>query len=733
MKMLLTMSLTLAAALTATAREPVDAVNPFIGAGSLEGTYNGFHGKNFPGADTPAGMVQLSPDTITGGDNGGGYSYVHTTVEGFSVNHLSGVGWYGDLGNFMVMPTTGPLKTYYGETDHSGSGYLSSIDKSTETAQAGYYAVTLTDYQVRAELTAAPHSGILRFTFPENQHSRIQIDLARRIGGTSLHQTVKVVSDQAIEGQIDCTPAGGGWGHGAGKPNFTVYYHAEFSQPLTNVGVWSASLPPGPYNDILRHPEFIKACETADVIPGCREKEGTHLGFYAEFPTRAGETVLLKIGISYVSIDGARANLSAEIPDWDFDAVRQKTRQAWEHELSRITVEGGTGAQQTIFYTAMYHAMIDPRIFADVNGDYPGGDQQVHHTQTFTKRTIFSGWDAYRSEFPLLTLIAPGIINDEINSWIELAEQNGTHYFDRWEMLNAYSGCMNGNPAITVINDAYQKGIRGYDVTKAYEYAVNTAEKYNNGTLGYRAGKISDTFEYGFHDWNLAQLAASLGKIEDAAKYRQLSMAYKLLFDPEVPWSYDQEGTNINPAWKGWFRPKDENDQWLPWQGLTSHHGVTEGSVYQYGWHVPHDIPGLINLLGGKELFIAKLTDFFDRVPNLAVWNDYDNPPNEPSHLIPFLFNRAGAPWLTQKWVRRICTEAYGADYKGLCGDEDEGQMSAWYVLAASGLAQSCPGDTRFEIFTPLFDKVTIKLDPKYTKGGAFTIITKKLATRRNF
>jgi predicted alpha-1,2-mannosidase len=725
MKMLLTLSLSLAAALATTAREPVDAVNPFIGAGSLEGTYNGFHGKNFPGADTPDGMVQLSPDTITGGDNGGGYSYVHTTVEGFSVNHLSGVGWYGDLGNFLVMPTTGPLKTYYGETGHPGSGYLSAIDKSTETAQAGYYAVTLTDYQVRAELTAAAHSGILRFTFPENERSRIQIDLARRIGGTSLHQTVKVVGEQAIEGQIDCTAAGGGWGHGAGKPNFTVYYHAEFSKPLTNVGVWSAALPPGPYNDMLEHADFIKACETATVIPGCREQEGTHLGFYSEFPTKAGETVLLKVGISYVSIDGARANLKAEIPGWGFDDVRQKTRRAWEKELSRITVEGGTAAQQTIFYTAMYHAMIDPRIFADVNGDYPGGDGQVHHTQAFTKRTIFSGWDAYRSEFPLLTLIAPGIINDEINSWIELAEQNKTYYFDRWEMLNAYSGCMNGNPAITVINDAWQKGIRGYDVAKAYEYSVNTAEKYNNGPLGYRAGKISDTLEYGFHDWNLAQLAAGLGKTDDAAKYRQLSMAYQLLFDPEVPWSYDEDGKDINPTWKGWFRPKDENGQWLPWQGLTSHQGVTEGSVYQYGWHVPHDIPGLMNLLGGKDLFIAKLTDFFDRVPNLAVWNDFDNPPNEPSHLIPFLFNRTGAPWLTQKWVRRICTEAYGADYKGLCGDEDEGQMSAWYVLAASGLAQSCPGDTRFEIFTPLFDKVTIRLDPKYTKGGTFTITTK--------
>jgi predicted alpha-1,2-mannosidase len=721
----LTSNLTLGVVLAAAAREPVDRVNPFIGAGSEEGIYQGFHGKNFPGAAMPFGMVQLSPDTITGGDNAGGYSYVHTTIEGFSVNHMSGAGWYGDLGNFMVMPTTGSLKTYHGETDQPGSGYLSSYDKATEIAQAGYYAVTLKDYQIRAELTAAPHSGMLRFTFPENEQSRIQIDLARRIGGTSLHQTVNVVSDHAIEGQIDCTPEGGGWGHGAGKANFTVYYHAEFIRPLTNVGVWSATLPSGPYNNIIAQTNFIKACETAAVIPGCREKEGAHLGFYTEFPTQAGATVLLKIGISYVSIAGARANLGAEIPGWDFDAVHRKARQAWAKELARITVEGGTEAQQTIFYTAMYHAMIDPRIFADVNGDYPGGDQHVHHTRAFTKRTIFSGWDVYRSEFPLLTLIAPEIINDEINSWIELAGQNGTHYFDRWEMLNSYSGCMNGNPTLAVINDAYQKGIRGYDITRAYAYAVNTAEKYQNGPLGYIPGDISGTFEYGLHDWSLAQLATSLGKTEDAAKYRQRSMAYKLLFDPEASWIYDKDGKNIRPKWQGWFRPKDDKGQWLPWLGLTSHQGVVEGSVYQQGWNAPHDVFGLITLLGGKDLFIAKLTDFFDRVPKLSVWNDYDNQSNEPSHLIPFLFNRAGAPWLTQKWVRRICTEAYGADYKGLCGDEDEGQMSAWFVLAASGLHQACPGDTRFEIFTPLFDQVSMKLDPKYTRGGTFTITAK--------
>jgi predicted alpha-1,2-mannosidase len=284
---------------------------------------------------------------------------------------------------------------------------------------------------------------------------------------------------------------------------------------------------------------------------------------------------------------------------------------------------------------------------------------------------------------------------------------------------------MNGNPSITVINDAYQKGIRGYDVGKAYEFSVNTAEKTKDDPLGFVPGKLAATVENDIAEWNLARLAASLGKADDAKSFFARSQDYRNLFDPNVPWSYDKAGKDFRPEWKGWFHPKDKDGKWLPWEGLLSHTGVVEGSVYQYGWHVPYDVPGLIALLGGKDPFIAKLTDFFDRVPKLSVWNDYDNPSNEPSHLIPFLFNRAGAPWLTQKWVRRICTEAYGADYNGLCGDEDEGQMSAWYVLAASGLAQSCPGDTRFEIFTPLFDRVTLRLDPKFTKGGTFTIAAK--------
>jgi predicted alpha-1,2-mannosidase len=354
----------------ALAKDPVDYIDPFIGTAS--------QGKTFPGAATPGGMVQLSPDTVNGGDNGSGYRHYHKTIQGFSLTHMSGVGWYGDLGNFLVMPTTGPLQTWWGETDKPGTGWLSAFDHGTETAQAGYYAVTLADTRVRAEMTAAPHSGLLRFTFPENAQSRIQIDLSRRVGGTSLHQTVAVTDDHSIEGEIECIPEGGGWGHGAGHVRYTLYYHAEFSQPLRDFGVWSAALPPGNMSDVLAKPEFIDACRKAQVTPGCREMDGKHLGFYSQFPTRSGDEVLLKVGISYVSVEGARNNLKAEIPAWDFDKVRQQARQSWAGALDRIAVEGGTEDQKTAYETALYHAFLDPRIFADLNGDYPGGDVKVH-------------------------------------------------------------------------------------------------------------------------------------------------------------------------------------------------------------------------------------------------------------------------------------------------------------------------------------------------------------------
>ncbi len=721
------------------AKPPIDYIDPFIGTGR--------QGKDFPGASIPFSMVKINPAT----NRGMGYSYQDKTIQGFGFDQLGGADG-GELGNFLVMATTGPLKTYGGD-GKPGSGFLSAFSKSTEKASAGYYAVTLDDYKVRAEATVATHSGILRFTFPENTQSRIQVDLSHRNAGTSLHQTVKMVDDHTIEGMMVYTGAGGGWTFG-GSTRYTAYYHAEFSKPFTNYGVWSAALPPewnttpptpwGRNKNNTSMPAFIAACKNAEVIPGCKEKEGQHLGFYTEFPTRAGETVMVKTGLSFVSIAGARANLAAEIPAWNFDQVLQQARDAWTKAVDRLSVEGGTEDHKTIFYSALYRTLLFPMIFADRDGQYPGGDNQPHQSDAFTNVTIFSGWDDYRSEYPLLTLIEPKMVRNQISSMLSLAELNGKHYLDRWEIMGNYTDCMIGNPDVIVINDAWHKGIRDFDIDKAYAYSVNSSEKYGNAKYGYCPGQISETTEYGLSEWNMAQFAAALGKKEDAAKYLERSMAYKKIFNPDAPWTYDAAGKDSRPEWKGWFCGKDGNGAFLPWPGLTSPKFTREATVYQAGWTAYNDIPGLIHLLGGKDVFTAKLDDFFTRTPDFTKWNPYmgmrnpahvyggmepwwnpyNNPVNEPTELIPFLFDWSGAPWLTQKWLRQSMS-VYYTGTEGLPGDDDVGQMSAWYVLAASGLTQSCPGNPRFEIVNPLFDKVTLKLDPAYTKGGMFVITAK--------
>src|SRR5260221_3316226 len=690
---------------TAQRKRPVDYVNPFIGAstnatagGNLAGL-----GKTFPGAATPFGMTQVSPNTITGGDNGSGYSYEHPFIEGFALTQMSGVGWYGDLGNFLVTPSVGDLKT-------SAAGYRSAYDKNGEIASAGYYAVTLGRGPVRCEMTAAPHSGIMRFTFPAAETSRIQIDLARRVGGTSVLQYVKVVNDSTLEGWMKCTPEGGGWGNGAGHANYTVYFCARCSKPFRHYGVWSADVPGKRTLNDVTSAAYQEIVAHAAVQPGVKEKEGKHLGFYTEFATKKDEPVLLKTGISFVSMEGASRNLNAEIKDIDFDRVLQRARDLWDSELSAMTVSGAAEDEKTCFYTALYHTLIDPRTCQDVDGNYPGGDGRPHQTAHFPKRTIFSGWDGFRSQMPLQTMINPKVVSHLINSMLTLAEENGTGYFDRWELLNAYSGCMVGNPAISVVTDAYLKGIRGFDAVRAQRISVNTAERFGNGTRGYSAGdnSISNTLEYAYSDWCLSQLSGRLGHMDENTKYYQRGFNYKNVFDTE----------------QGRFRPRRPNGTWQAWPAkgrLVEGYGTVESNPYQQGWFVPQDIPGMIQLMGGREKVLADLESFFQKTPENMLWNEYYNHANEPVHHVAFLFNYLGAPWLTQQWTRVICRRAYHNSVEGLVGNDDVGQMSAWYVLAASGLYPVCPGSTRHEITSPVFDSMTMRTG----KGKTFRVIAR--------
>ena len=660
-------------------------------------------------------MVQVSPNTITGGDNGPGYSYEHTTIEGFAFTQMSGIGWYGDLGNFLVMPTIGDLHTFAGTEDKPEEGYRSRYDKSTEKASAGYYSVFLSDYKIQAEATALPHSGMLRFTFPESKEARIQVDLARRVGGTSTLQSVEVVDDHTIKGWMQCTPDGGGWGNGDGKADYTVYFYAQFSKPFSGHGVWSADIPDdwGRKREDVCSERYREAIRQSAIHPSVSAFEGKHLGFYANFETKPDEVILLKSGISYTSLKNAEENLAAEMKDFDFDRTHAECVRLWNDELAKVSVEGGTDEEKRVFYTALYHTLIDPRLCSDINGEYTGADKKIHQTGKFRKRTIFSGWDVFRSQMPLQTIINPEMVNDLVNSLVEIADQSGNEYLERWELLNAYSGCMVGNPAISVLCDAYRKGIRDYDVEKAYRYALNTSRRFSNNDDGYTPGNISCTLEYDYTDWCMARLAEWLGKEGDRAHFDKRALSYATIFDPE----------------SGWFRPRNEKGVFssLPEKGrLQEGYGCVESNPYQQGWFVPHDVEGLAACFGSREAMIAKLDSLFtvssvvegaETSPDISGLIGQYAHGNEPSHHTLYLYTMAGEPWKTADKVREVLTTLYHDRPDGLSGNEDVGQMSAWYVLSSLGFYEVEPAGGRYWFGVPLFDRAEVAVP-----GGSFVV-----------
>ncbi|MEQ8211024.1 MAG: GH92 family glycosyl hydrolase [Lacipirellulaceae bacterium] len=643
-------------------------------------------GKTFPGAVVPFGMVQFSPDTITGGDNASGYNYLHDSIEGFSLCHLSGTGWYGEWGNFQIMPTTGELEV---DRDKARSPFR----HEAESASAGYYSVHLDRYNIQAELSATQHAGIMRLTSPGKESMRIQVDLARRIGMKQRwiehgHQVIEFLDDQTVQGWMECPHTDGGWGKGAGGVSYRLYFFAQFSQPFAKHGVWDKLQP----------------------MPNKSKYKGSNVGFYAEFETDAEEQVLMKVGISLVDLEGAKNNSAVEIPGWDFDATRQAARQRWAEILDLVEFKGGSQKDRTIMATALYHCFMDPRSIVDVDGRYRGADGEIRQSQGFTYRTVFSGWDAFRSHFPLLTLIRPDVIHDEINSWVELAQATGRDYLPRWEMMHSYSGCMLGNPAVSVVLDAYQKGIRTYDIDRVYELCKNSVERFGNHPRGFTPNSLSHTVEYAYSDWCVGRLAETLNKPAHARKYYHRSLAYRNLWDTEVRW----------------LRGKDDDGNWLKWSKKTDYgQGCTESNPYQQAWFVPHDVSGLIELMG-HEYFEEELIAFFEKAPDDLQWSDYYNHPNEPCHHVAFLFNYINKPWLTQKWTRALCSTAYGLGPYGLGGNEDLGQMSAWYVLAAAGLHPVCPGDGMYQLTSPVFDEVTLRLDPDFYSGSTLRIVAKK-------
>lgn len=646
-------------------------------------------GKTHPGAIYPFGMVAFGPDTFEGGDNGSGYSYHHTTIDGFSINHMSGVGWYGDLGNFQVMPTTGKLNLLSGTykdalTIGKGRGYESDFSHETERTEAGYYAVTLDTYGIRAETTASLHCGMIRMTYPENTNRRVQINLARRIAGRSAMQELNLSEGHVMEGVIHCPATHGGFGRGAGHVNYDLYFHAEFSENWDNYGVWDSNNPIADKKDTYN---------------------GEELWFYADF-AKSERPICLKIAISYIDLNGARDNFFAEAAESTFEKMHEDATAAWDEALSVITVDDTRKDKDiiTVFYTTLYHALLDPRIFSDANGNYLSADGHIRHAERFQKRTVFSGWDVFRSEFPLLTIIRPDVVNDMINSLIDIAEQKNVS-FPRWELLGNETGCMIGDPGIIITVDAYKKGIRDFDVQKAYDICLKTVfdsaskrsgrDVYNK--YGYVPEKISETLENVFADHCISLFADALGDFKNAKLFKKRAQNYRNIFSEEV----------------GWMRARDALGQWKAWDGIYDTSSCIESNIFQQTWFVPHDPQGLISLMG-HEKFIENLDRFMEESDLSAMWNNAYNHPNEPCHHLVHVFIDAGQPWKTQYWVRRIQEEAYNTTEYGFCGNEDVGQMSAWFSLTALGFHMMASGSGIFHVNTPLFKRAEIKLSPKY-------------------
>lgn len=680
-------------------------VNPFIGTN--------LHGHTFPGAALPGGLVQLSPDTgIKNWDWGAGYHYSDSSVMGFSHLHRSGMGT-GDWGDILLMPATGRLKTEAGSKENPDEGYRSRFSHQEEQASPGYYSVKLKDYGIKVELTVSKRAGFHQYTFPKSDSAHILIDMNHGIGDVCTAAEINVVSDTEIEG------------HRASRgfiKEQNVYFCARFSKPFRAYGTWNEN----------------------NIKAGSKEDSGK-CGAYVNYITSENEVIRVKVGISYTSIEQARLNVDTEIPSWNFTQIKKNAEKTWNKQLSKIEVEPNKADGEiynkqklTTFYTALYHASLFPATFCDADGKYLGMDNHIHTAEGFTYLSDFSLWDTFRAEMPLLTLLDPGRINNSVNTMIAQYEQGGWLPTPQ-QFGNSYTNDMIGDHPVAAILDAWKKGIRDYDVEKAYEavrknametppadhrshgrVALNYYLQY--GYLPYDEVResVSRTLEYAYNDWSVAQLAKALGKTDDYEMFLDRSKNYKKVMDTTA----------------GFARPKDSQGNWLdPFDptfiGQKKERNYTEANAWQYTWFVPQDVQGLIDVMGGKTKFIQKLDSLFNMSSEIKAAGadatgrigQYAHG-NEPSHHIMYLYDYAGAPWKTQNMTRKATSELYSADPAGLCGNDDMGQMSAWYILSTIGFYPVTPGQNVWVIGSPEFSKVTLHLDKAYYDASKLVIET---------
>ena len=714
---LLGAALAIAAALPAQAQtgsadyDPVDYVNPFIG------TTN--YGTTNPGAVCPQGMMSVVPFNVMGAVEGNrdkdsrwwSTPYEHNNVffTGYAHVNLSGVGC-PELGSLLLMPTTGELEVDYMKY---GSHY------TDEQASPGYYSNILTKYGIKTEVTATPRTGRARFTFPEGK-GNILLNLGEGLTNES-GATVRFVNDREIEGSKLL-------GTFCYNPQsvFPIYFVMRIDKQPGDRGYWKKMRP------MTVEAQWDSTAGTRKIYTSyLKEMSGDDIGTWFTFDTREGETIEVSIGVSFVSIENARENLEAEQAGRTFDDLRQAARAAWRNDLSRILVEGGTDDQRTVLYTALYHFLIHPNILNDVNGEYPAMESNEILTTQGRRYTVFSLWDTYRNVHQLMTLLFPDRQLDMVRTMIDMYREHG--WLPKWELYGRETLTMEGDPAIPVIVDTWMKGLRDFDLETAYEAMRKSAtapgaenlmrpdadDYFNLGYVPLREqydNSVSHALEYYIADFSLSRLAAALGKKEDAKLFYERSLGYRHYFCPEY-------GTLRPKLPDGTFYAPFNPEQGANFEPCPGFH---EGSAWNYTFYVPHDIPGLTRLMGGRKAFIDKLQHVFDA-------GLYD-PANEPDIAYPYLFSYfKGEEWRTQKLVKELLAKYFKAAPDGIPGNDDTGTMSAWAIFSMLGFYPDCPGLPEYTLTAPTFDKVTIQLDTRYYPQKELVITTVRPTSDANY
>ncbi|MBO9154957.1 GH92 family glycosyl hydrolase [Chitinophaga sp. GCM10012297] len=697
------------------AQQPVQYVRPIIGTEKM--------GHTYPGATVPFGMVQLSPDTDTipyeldGKYNPdvykycAGYQYTDNTITGFSHTHFSGTG-HSDLGDFLIMPTTGPLQLNPGTADHPENGYRSRFSHANETAEAGYYKVKLDDHNITAELTATNRVGFHQYTFPAAGDAHIILDLVAGIynyGNKNVWTFVRVENDTLVTGYRQTN----GWAR-----TRTLYFAMTFSKPIKKYGHRNYA------NDVYKG--FWRKFNQSENFP---EMAGRQIRAWFDFDTKAGEQVKVKFALSPVSTEGAQNNLAAEIPGWDFDAVKRQSQDAWNKELSKVAVQTIRPDDLINFYTALYHTYLSPTTYMDADGAYRGLDQLNRRAEGFTNYSTFSLWDTYRALHPLFNILQPQRNADMVRSMLEHYNQSVHKMLPVWSHQGNENWCMIGYHSVSVIADAIMKGnVKGYDAMQALEACANTARyKPYDGLewymqLGYvpedkNGSSVSKTLEYAYDDWCIAQVAKKLGREDLYNEFIKRSLNYRNVFDPTT----------------GFMRPRLSDGQFRKEFDVLSTHGqgYIEGNAWNYSLYVPQYPADMIAMMGGKKQFTGHLDSLFtmhlpdaffaetEDITREGIIGNYVHG-NEPAHHAAYLYNWTDAPWKTQERIRMILPKMYKPTADGLGGNDDCGQMSAWYLFSTLGFYPVCPGSTEYALGSPAVRSASIRLE----NGKTFSLET---------